>query len=93
MVSYRGQRNHFLEYAIMSNINFWLGKLYAAEVLGKGKYHEVKKVIKNRLPQGSPLESEARKRMAELAALPRVMGVSRCFVSDKHLKYLTELLN
>jgi hypothetical protein len=77
----------------MNNIHFWLGRMYAADVMGKGKYHEMKKVIKNRLAKGSPLESEARKRLAEVSALPRVMGVSRCFVSDKHLKYLTELLN
>lgn len=70
------------------NLNFWLGRIYASDVLGKGRLDATIEIVRKLFAPGSELEKSARSRLIELQNIPD----GKCFISGKYLAYLRKLL-
>lgn len=74
-------------------LEYWLGRHYAARVLGSGNLALVKAAIRERFAADQTLAAEGRKELERINALGSPDELhKRCFVSKIHREALTELL-
>ena len=71
-------------------LEYYLGRMYAADVLSQGSLSVVSQIFKAKCAKGTQLEQEARRKLAELEP---VKDPRRCFISAKYYQYLQSILN
>lgn len=68
-------------------LNYYLGRLYAADNLLEGKFQDIMAIFKKAVATGNKLERDIKDR------IPRLESVKdRCFISKKHLSYLKSVI-
>ena len=68
-------------------LDYYLGRLYASDLLLEGNFQEVMEIFKKQIAPGNLLEKQCRERIVKLEPVK-----DRCFISKKHLQYLQSAL-